>query len=376
MKASSEEVEKRNTAELAIDGDGQTRWCASAGGLNEWLMLDLGSELPVESVEVDWEFPDQSYEFAIEWSNEGQAWNRLATGTSRDKEKRLKLSRSPRFLRVLPLELPEGKWASIREVRLYGPDGTPIGNKLLPAGQTPAAPDFDDAAWRSLDVPHDWGIEGPFRDDLDNNTGKLPWKGIGWYRKQFNVPAGDQGKRLFIDFDGAMADAKVWLNGHYVGTWPYGYQPFRLELTPHVKFGSENVLAVRLDTAHWGSRWYPGAGIYRNVWLVKTGPVHVAHWGVSVTTPSISDEKGVARVAVAFENQGQTDAEITVGSEILRFGDGVSRRGRRVFARVRRTGSVERASGHVRHGSHGAQSQAVGPGEPDPLRGKDHDSPG
>ena len=112
------------------------------------------------------------------------------------------------------------------------------GTSRHPAGRTPAAPDFDDAAWRTLDVPHDWGIEGPFRDDLDNDTGKLPWKGIGWYRKHFTVPAGDQGKRLFIDFDGAMADAKVWLNGHYVGTWPYGYQPFRLELTPHVKYGS------------------------------------------------------------------------------------------------------------------------------------------
>ena len=272
VKASSEEAERGNTAEHALDGDVQTRWCASGGGLNEWLMLDLGSELPVEGIEVDWEFPDKAYEFAVEWSNEGQAWNRLATGTSRDKEKRLKLTRSARFLRVRPLELPEGKWASIREVRLYGPDGTPIENTLLPAGQTPAAPEFDDSGWRPLDVPHDWGIEGPFRDDLDNNTGKLPWKGIGWYRKHFNVPAGDKGKRVFIDFDGAMADAKVWLNGQYVGGWPYGYQPFRVELTPHVKVGAENVLAVRLDTVHWGSRWYPGAGIYRNVRLVKTEP--------------------------------------------------------------------------------------------------------
>ena len=126
-----------------------------------------------------------------------------------------------------------------------------------------------------LDVPHDWGIEGPFRDDLPGDTGKLPWKGIGWYRKHFNVPESDRGKHVFIDFDGAMANAQVWLNGQYVGTWPYGYQPFRLELTPHLHFGADNVLAVRLDTAHWGSRWYPGAGLYRNVWLVKTSPVHV-----------------------------------------------------------------------------------------------------
>jgi beta-galactosidase len=323
VKASSEEAGRGNTAELALDGDLRTRWCASGGGLNEWLMLDLRSELPVEGIEVDWELPDRAYEFAVEWSNEGQAWNRLATGTSQDKDRRLKLSRSARFLRVRPLELPEGKWASIREVRLFGPEGRPVENKLLPEGQTPADPAFEDAAWRSLDVPHDWGVEGPFRDDLNNNTGKLPWKGIGWYRKHFSVPATDQGKRVFIDFDGAMADEKVWLNGQYVGTWPYGYQPFRLELTPHVKFGAENVLAVRLDTVHWGSRWYPGAGIYRNVWLVKTNPVHVGHWGVYVTTPSISEGQGVARVAVALENQGQADAEITIQADVVEFGDGV-----------------------------------------------------
>src|SRR6478609_6585527 len=89
VKASSEEAGNGNTAEMAFDGDMQTRWCASGGGLNEWLMLDLGSELPVEGIEVDWEFPDRAYEFAIEWSDEGEAWNRLATGTSRDKERRL-----------------------------------------------------------------------------------------------------------------------------------------------------------------------------------------------------------------------------------------------------------------------------------------------
>ena len=113
-----------------------------------------------------------------------------------------------------------------------------------------------------------------------------------------------------------MANARVWLNGQYVGTWPYGYQAFRLELTPHIKFGSENVLAVRLDTAHWGSRWYPGAGLYRNVWLVKTSPVHVAHWGVSVTTPSITDEKGTARILVNVDNQTKDDARISIETSI------------------------------------------------------------
>ena len=88
--------------------------------------------------------------------------------------------------------------------------------------------DLADTAWRKLDLPHDWGIEGPFRDDLPGSTGKLPWVGIGWYRKHFTVSSEDKGMRYFVDFDGAMSHAKVWLNGAYIGEWPYGYAPFRI----------------------------------------------------------------------------------------------------------------------------------------------------
>ena len=273
--------------------------------------------LPVEAIEVDWEFPELDYTFVLEWSNEGQAWNRLADGASRGQAKRVPVAASSRFLRVRAVGLPNDKWASIREIRLLDGDGKLIKNRTLPGGATPAAIEFDDSTWRTLNVPHDWGVEGPFRDDLPGDTGKLPWKGIGWYRKHFHVPASDLGKRLFIDFDGAMADAKVWLNGQYVGTWPYGYQPFRLELTPFVKFGADNVLAVRLDTAQWGSRWYPGAGIYRNVWLVKTSPVHVGHWGVYITTPSITDQEGKAKLAVTVDNQGGEETRASVQTEIF-----------------------------------------------------------
>ena len=138
---------------------------------------------------------------------------------------------------------------------------------------------FDDTSWRRLDLPHDWGIEGPFRQEYPGETGKLPWWGVGWYRKHFDVPASDRGRRLYLDIDGAMSYATVWLNGRFVGGWPYGYASFRLDLTPFVEYGAENVLAVRLDNPPDSSRWYPGGGIYRNVWLVKTAPVHVAHWG-------------------------------------------------------------------------------------------------
>ncbi len=154
---------------------------------------------------------------------------------------------------------------------------------------------FDDSQWRELNLPHDWGIEGPFCDELPNSTGKLPWASIGWYRKHFHCSEADFQKKVFIYFDGAMSETKVWLNGEYVGKWPYGYTSFWLELTPYLKSG-ENVLAVRLDNKPESSRWYPGGGIYRNVRLVKTAPVHVDHWGIFVTTPEISAKSAAVKV--------------------------------------------------------------------------------
>ncbi len=164
--------------------------------------------------------------------------------------------------------------------------------------------DFNDADWRVLNLPHDWGIEGPFRAELPNRTGKLPWAGIGWYRKTFETPKSDAGKKVFIDFDGAMSDTKVWLNGEYVGEWPYGYSSFRLDLTPFLKPGQKNTIAVRLDNKPESSRWYPGGGIYRNVRLVKTEPVHVDHWGIFVTTPEVSAESATVNVKTALSGAG------------------------------------------------------------------------
>lgn len=161
---------------------------------------------------------------------------------------------------------------------------------------------YNDWDWRRLDVPHDWGIEGPFRIDLDGYTGKLPWKGIGWYRKYFEVSSKDKKKRFYLDFDGAMANAEVWLNGNKVGEWAFGYNSFRVDLTPYLLYDKKNVVAVRLNTEKFGSRWYPGAGIYRHVRLVKTNPVHVGQWGVFVTTPEITDEQANALVHVEIQN--------------------------------------------------------------------------
>ena len=136
---------------------------------------------------------------------------------------------------------------------------------------------FDDSSWRKLNLPHDWAIEGDFIRELPGETGKRPYAGIGWYRKHFTVSNSDKGKQIYLDFDGAMSYPTVWLNGKFVGGWTYGYSSFRLDLTPYLEFGKENVLSVRLENLPESSRWYPGAGIYRNVWLTKTPKIHVGH---------------------------------------------------------------------------------------------------
>ncbi len=172
--------------------------------------------------------------------------------------------------------------------------------------------DVADADWQKLDLPHDFAISGPFRIELSGSTGKLPYRGIGWYRKHFDAPNLKDNERVYIDFDGAMANAEVWLNGSYVGTWPFGYNSFRLDLTPYLKKNEENVLAVRLDTEKLESRWYSGAGIYRHVWLVTCEPVHVAHWGTYITTPEISATSAKVNTEITVENfrQHKVDAKI------------------------------------------------------------------
>jgi len=173
-------------------------------------------------------------------------------------------------------------------------------------------PTCDDSGWRKLDLPHDWGIEGPFRQELPGGTGKLPWAGIGWYRKSFDLPASDAGRRLVLEIDGAMSYALVWLNGQFVGGWPYGYTSFQLDLTPYVKPGEKNVLAIRLNNPPDSSRWYPGGGIYRHVWLTKTGPIHIAPWGVFVTTPRVSMDSAIVSVRVQTVNETAAAEQFTL----------------------------------------------------------------
>ncbi len=173
--------------------------------------------------------------------------------------------------------------------------------------------EFDDSIWRTVSLPHDWAIEGPFdeKNPSGQGGGYLPG-GVGWYRKRFTLPAGNPDRRVFIDFDGVMANSDVWINGFHLGKHPNGYVSFRYELTGHLyAAGKDNVLAVRADNSQQpASRWYPGAGIYRHVRLVTSDPVHLAHWSTFVTTPKTT----LVHVAGIVENQ--SDAVRSVALEI------------------------------------------------------------
>ena len=196
------------------------------------------------------------------------------------------------------------------------PEGNPGGDISY------AQNSFNDSQWRLLNLPHDWGIEGPFNQKYPGETGKLPWWGVAWYRKHLEIPASDQGKKIYLAVDGAMSHATVWLNGQFVGGWPYGYASWQVDLTPYLKFGADNVIAIRLDNPKDSSRWYPGGGIYRNVWLVKTAPVHVAQWGTYVTTLEVNPEAATMKIRVMVANDTDAEAVVSVKNEIFELGAG------------------------------------------------------
>ena len=176
---------------------------------------------------------------------------------------------------------------------------------------------FDDSSWQAVRLPHDWAISGPFNPKENGYAGKLPWKGVGWYRKTFMLDKTDNGKRVYFDFDGVMAFPKVYVNGRLAGEWDYGYMSFRVDATPYIKFDGTNVIAVHVNTRNHGTRWYPGAGIYRKVMMTICEPVHIAHWGTYITTPNVSDSSSIVRVRTIIDNYLDTESEVTV--EVVLF---------------------------------------------------------
>lgn len=166
---------------------------------------------------------------------------------------------------------------------------------------------YDDNNWRMLNLPHDWSIEGEYNKDepTGGSGGYLP-TGIGWYRRHFQVDKNDLNKHIWIEFDGVYMNSDVWLNGHHLGKYPYGYSSFYYELTPHL-VASENIIAVKVDNLNQpNTRWYTGSGIYRHVWLVKTDPLHIAHWGIYAVTPSVSTESATIDIKINIENKDRS----------------------------------------------------------------------
>jgi beta-galactosidase len=181
----------------------------------------------------------------------------------------------------------------------------------------PASPNFDDRAWRKLDLPHDWGVEAPFDSRASGSHGfkafgkNFPARNVGWYRKSFFVPFTDDGKKISIEFDGVFRNTIVWINGHYLGIEPSGYSSFRYDLTDYLNYGGNNVIAVRVDASMEEGWFYEGAGIYRHVWLVKTAPLHVDYNGTFVSS-EIANHAAAIKVMTTIVNDGKTKQSFTL----------------------------------------------------------------
>ena len=193
-----------------------------------------------------------------------------------------------------------------------------------PRNVTYAQAGFNDDEWEELDLPHDWAIKGPFYEGEDSlvsgSMGRLPSHGVGWYRRTIYFEDADESRSVYLDVGGAMSYATVWLNGVIVGGWPYGYASFRLDLTPFLKPG-DNQLAIRLDQALDNSRWYPGGGIYRDVWLTKVHNTHVGQSGTFITARKISKDEATLDAIIQVENSARSNGttEVRVETELFEY---------------------------------------------------------
>jgi beta-galactosidase len=193
-------------------------------------------------------------------------------------------------------------------------------NADLPAASpAEAGPGYADGSWRTVDVPHDWSIELPILADAAcGRDGGFFQNGLGWYRKEFTAPADWKDRLVSVEFDGIYQRSEVWINGHYLGIRPFGYSSFRYDLTPYLVTGGRNVLAVRVDNSKQrNSRWYSGSGIYRHVRMVVTDQVHVGHWGVFVTTPEVTADSAIARIATKIGNESGAARHLTLTTRVL-----------------------------------------------------------
>jgi beta-galactosidase len=188
----------------------------------------------------------------------------------------------------------------------------------LGESSTANAVNFDNSSWRKLDLPHDWSIEGKSEknNSSEGDGGFFP-AGTGWYRKTFSVPAHWKNQKVAIYFEGVYMNAEVFVNGKSVGMQPYGYTSFEYDLTPYLKFGQQNTIAVKVDNSKQkNSRWYSGSGIYRHVWLKVKNPIHIKNWGVAISTPEVTNEKAIVQVKTIVKNETASPQSILLATSI------------------------------------------------------------
>lgn len=306
-KADSEQA--GHGALKAIDGDASTRWCANDGKPGHHLTVSPKIREQVASVRIVWENERAKQVVVVLDYGKKKETRKL---TTKGKETVLEVAnRRVESVKITVNGTGDGNWASICEVefRNAAKEALP-----MPASYREAMPGFDAKGFRKVQLPHDWAIESKFLPEEPNETGKLPWAGYGWYRREFNIPADfdAETERYYLDFDGVMSSPQVFVNGKKAGEWAYGYTSFRVDMTPHLRAGKKNVVAVLAGNRPLSTRWYPGAGIYRHVWLEKTEPVHIDQWGVYVTTPKVTADLATVSVETTVRNTGKKQAVITV----------------------------------------------------------------
>lgn len=377
--ASSEEKGLDHPAGRVLDGNPETRWCARGGKPDEWLMLDLGAVMHVSGLNITWE-KDAAYQYRIETSVDRSEWIQVIDQQNAS-EAQLKTSdvfeAKARYVKVTITGLPPKIWASIREIAIpqqsnfsapvskgtfladqkqiitfppqtahkfrlrilngENPKSCWIGElELLNAADVARAkqlldapkslvdfskatdPGYDDSAWRKLDVPHDWSIEGEFNAGCPagRNSGYLPG-GLGFYRKAFFVPAEWAGKKVSVKFGGIYMNSSVYCNGTYLDGRNYGYCTYVVDLTPQLEFGQTNMIAVRVDNrSQPNSRWYTGSGIYRDVTLQVSDKIHVAQWGIFISTPEVSPTSAQVKIQTRIQNETNRDQGYVLATEI------------------------------------------------------------
>ena len=313
MPVSTSSNQGEHPAAHAVDGDLNTRWCAKNNAGGHHLIIRPGFDDPVRMAVIYWESRnDMLLKVEIDHgkgkeSREYRVGHQAATFIDMG-------DKPVKSLKLSVYDTSASCWASIREVMFTGSNGKSLQVKRGLPAEAQAQVQMDESGYKNVQLPHDWSIESPFLMDEPNETGKLPWNGWGWYRKHFPVPADFDAEqdRYYLDFDGVMSNPQVYVNGKLAGQWAYGYNSFRVDITPYLEAGKDNLIAVMASNRVLSTRWYPGAGIYRHVWLEKTGPVHLAQWPTYITTPEVTADYAMVKVQTTVSNTGKEEALVTV----------------------------------------------------------------